>query len=58
MRIIAGEYKGRRLMTPENSDIRPTSDKVREAIFNLLMYDIEGAVCADVFSGTENRNAV
>lgn len=52
MRIIAGEYKGRRLMTPENSDIRPTSDKVREAIFNLLMYDIEGAVCADVFSGT------
>lgn len=52
MRIIAGEWRGRRLESPEGRDIRPTSDKVKEAIFNLLMYDIEGASCLDLFSGT------
>jgi 16S rRNA (guanine966-N2)-methyltransferase len=38
MRIIAGAYKGRKLFTPEGSDIRPTSDRAREAIFNLIMH--------------------
>lgn len=38
MRIIAGKYKGRRLFTPEGDDIRPTSDRAREAIFNVLMH--------------------
>ncbi len=52
MRIISGEYRGRKLLTPENQDIRPTSDKVREAVFNILMNDIYGAVCLDLFAGT------
>ncbi len=38
MRIIAGAFKGRKLLTPENDAIRPTSDRAREAIFNLLMH--------------------
>lgn len=54
MRIIAGEYKGRRLETPENYDIRPTTDKVKEAMFSILSNDIPGAVCVDLFAGTGN----
>ncbi len=38
MRIIAGKYKGRKLLTPAGADIRPTSDRARESIFNLLMH--------------------
>ena len=38
MRIIAGAFKGRKLMTPPNDDIRPTSDRTRESLFNLLMH--------------------
>jgi 16S rRNA (guanine966-N2)-methyltransferase len=38
MRIIAGKYKGRKLFTPEGADIRPTSDRARESIFNLIMH--------------------
>lgn len=38
MRIIAGQYKGRKLMTPTSDHIRPTSDRAREALFNLLMH--------------------
>ena len=36
MRIIAGRYKGHTLKTPDNNDIRPTSDKIRGSIFNIL----------------------
>ena len=52
MRIITGEYKGRKLETPQGHDVRPTSDKVKESIFNLLMNDIYGRVCCDLFAGT------
>jgi 16S rRNA (guanine966-N2)-methyltransferase len=38
MRIIAGQFKGRKLHPPEGKDIRPTSDRTRESIFNLLMH--------------------
>ncbi|MES2984241.1 MAG: 16S rRNA (guanine(966)-N(2))-methyltransferase RsmD [Pseudomonadota bacterium] len=38
MRIIAGQFKGRKLLPPEGTDIRPTSDRTRESIFNLLMH--------------------
>lgn len=54
MRIITGEYKGRKLETPRGDDIRPTTDKVKEAIFNLLMQDVYDAVCVDLFTGTGN----
>lgn len=54
MRIITGEYKGRRLEMPRDYNIRPTTEKVKEAIFSMLMQDIPDAVCADLFAGTGN----
>lgn len=55
MRIITGEYRGRKLQTPRNYDVRPTTDKVKEAIFNLLIpYLREDIVVLDLFSGTGN----
>lgn len=57
MRIIAGAAKGRRLFSPKGSRIRPTSDKVKEALFNILNGRIgsfsETAVL-DIFAGTGN----
>lgn len=54
MRIIAGELKGRRLNTPKGDKIRPTSDKVKEAIFSMITANIADAVVIDLFSGTGN----
>lgn len=54
MRIIAGDYKGRRLYTPRDRSIRPTSDKVKEALFSILGEDMIGAYVCDLFSGTGN----
>jgi 16S rRNA (guanine(966)-N(2))-methyltransferase RsmD len=50
MRVIAGKYKNRTL---KSSDlIRPTSDRVRETLFNILQNEIEGSVFVDVFAGS------
>jgi len=55
MRIITGEYRGRRLVTPKSYDIRPTSDKVKEAVFSMLIpYLNEDSVILDLFAGTGN----
>ncbi|MGN0658732.1 MAG: 16S rRNA (guanine(966)-N(2))-methyltransferase RsmD [Emergencia sp.] len=54
MRIITGEYRGRRLESPSGYDVRPTTDKVKEAVFNLLMNDVYDAVVVDLFAGTGN----
>lgn len=54
MRIIAGDFKGRRLFTPKDSKIRPTTDKVKESIFNMIAACLEDAVVIDLFSGTGN----
>lgn len=52
MRIIAGLHKGRTLKSPKWQGLRPTSDKVRETLFNILQHQIDGAHVLDVFSGT------
>ncbi len=53
MRIIAGDYKGRKLITPNGRDIvRPTAEKVKGAIFSMLQDRIEGSVVCDLFAGT------
>src|SRR5512144_2270520 len=52
MRVIAGRYKGRRLASPRWSGLRPTSDKLRETLFNILAPRIEGARVLDGFAGT------
>lgn len=54
MRIIAGEFKGRRLNTPKSDKIRPTSDKVKESLFSMISANIAEAVVIDLFSGTGN----
>ncbi len=51
MRIVAGQYRGRRLAAPRGMDVRPTSDKVREATFAILG-DVDGAAVLDLFAGT------
>ncbi len=54
MRVVAGIARGRRLVAPKGDLTRPTSDFVREAIFNSLgaFVDLEGATVADLFAGT------
>ena len=52
MRVIAGDFKGRKLETPVDNDVRPTSDKVKEAMFSILMNDIWGSKVCDLFAGT------
>ena len=52
MRVISGIYKGRRLTAPPGRDIRPTTDKTKEAMFSILAFDIPGARVLDLFSGT------
>ena len=52
MRIISGLYKGRRLKTLDGLSIRPTSDRLRETVFNILAPLIEGARVADLCAGS------
>jgi 16S rRNA (guanine966-N2)-methyltransferase len=52
MRVIAGRFKGRRLRAPRGFTVRPTSDKVKGALFNILGSRIQGARVMDLFAGT------
>jgi 16S rRNA (guanine966-N2)-methyltransferase len=54
MRVVAGELRGRRFEAPPGNDTRPTTDKVREAVFNALgsLDVIRDAVVADLFAGS------
>lgn len=52
MRVIAGSARGIRLDAPPGRDIRPTLDRVREALFSILMSRIEGSRFLDLFAGT------
>lgn len=52
MRVIAGRLKGRRLDAPQWEGLRPTSDKLRETLFNVLAPRIQGAVVLDGYAGT------
>ena len=52
MRVITGSARGRRLKTPEGLDIRPTTDNVKEALFNIIQFDVEGRRVLDLFAGT------
>ena len=52
MRIIAGEFRSRRLKSVPGLDTRPTPDRLREALFNVLAPQIEGAVFLDAYAGT------
>jgi len=52
VRIIAGEWRGRRIEIPEGTAVRPTPDRVRETVFNWLRDSLVGARCLDLFAGT------
>src|SRR2546430_13065900 len=52
MRIIAGKFRGRKLKSPPSSQTRPTSDRLRETLFNILAPQIEGARFLDLCAGT------
>ncbi|MGC1784571.1 MAG: 16S rRNA (guanine(966)-N(2))-methyltransferase RsmD [Acidobacteriaceae bacterium] len=52
MRIIAGKFRSQSLLAPKGRDTRPTSDRLRETLFNVLAPRIEGAAFADLFAGT------
>ena len=52
LRIIAGQWRGRKLDFADGEGLRPTMDRVRETLFNWLQYDIVGARCLDLFSGS------
>jgi 16S rRNA (guanine(966)-N(2))-methyltransferase RsmD len=52
MRVIAGSLKGRRLKAPDWDGLRPTSDKLRETLFNILAPRIAGARVVDAYAGT------
>ena len=52
IRIIAGEFKGRRLKTPAGDTVRPTADRVREAWFSILQRPVRGARVLDLFAGS------
>lgn len=52
MRIITGLAKGKRLVTPEGLDVRPTPEKVKEGLFSALQFDIEGRRVLDLFAGS------
>jgi len=52
MRIVAGEFGGRKLLAPKGGGIRPTADRVREAIFNIIAPHIREAHVLDLFAGT------
>ena len=52
MRVITGTARGRKLNEPQGMDIRPTTDMVKEAIFNIVQFDVEGRRVLDLFAGT------
>ena len=52
MRVISGTARGRKLLSPEGYDIRPTTDNVKESLFNIIQFDIEGRRVLDLFAGS------
>lgn len=52
MRVITGKARGVALKTPDGMLTRPTSDRVKEALFSIIQFDIPGAKVLDLFGGT------
>ncbi len=52
MRVVAGKYRGRTLVAPEGYDVRPTTTRIKETLFNVLQGYVAGAVALDLFAGS------
>ena len=52
MRVVAGKHRSRPLFAPKNNDIRPTTDMIKESIFNIIQNDVIGSKFLDLFAGS------
>lgn len=52
MRVITGSARGRRLQTLQGDDVRPTTDRVKESLFNIIQFEVEGRRVLDLFAGS------
>lgn len=52
MRVITGSARGRKLESPTGNDVRPTTDVVKEAVFSIIQFDVEGCTFLDAFAGS------
>lgn len=52
MRVIAGTARSLQLVTPKGDETRPTTDRIKETLFNMIQFDIQGAVFLDLFAGS------
>ncbi len=52
MRVITGSLRGRKLKTLEGNDVRPTTERVKEAVFSIIQFDLIGAAFLDLFAGS------
>ena len=52
MRVIAGEFRSRKLKSVEGMDVRPTPDRMRETLFNVIAAEMAGSVFLDAYAGT------
>lgn len=52
IRIIGGKFKGKKIKVCDINDLRPTSNRLRETLFNILQFEIKEACCLDTFAGT------
>ena len=52
MRVIAGTRRSLRLISPDGRDTRPTQDRIKETLFNILQNDVPGSVFLDLFAGS------
>ena len=58
MRIITGKARGLQLTVPKTYDVRPTADRVKESVFNIIGSKIIGAEVLDLFAGTDRKSVV
>lgn len=52
MRVVAGKYRGRKLFSPPDDNVRPTTDRIKETVFNILAFQIDGTRVLDLFAGS------
>ena len=52
MRIISGKYKSRKLLFKKSLELRPTQDRVKETLFNIISTNVENSSCLDLFAGS------
>ena len=52
MRVISGKYRGKKLVSPLDDSVRPTTDRIKETVFNILQWEVDGARVLDLFAGS------